>query len=100
MRGIVELEQNDVLHVSDNAVSAAFFGETKESMRNKRASELGVPAEIVSMWIDHCRKSERTGEVVSFEYGQRSANGERWLSGSVSCLAAPLGATTVCLRHL
>lgn len=39
MRGIVELEHNDVLHVSDNAISAAFFGETKESMRKKRASE-------------------------------------------------------------
>ncbi|HEY8224055.1 MAG TPA: PAS domain S-box protein, partial [Pyrinomonadaceae bacterium] len=92
MRGIVELEQNDVLHVSDNAVSAAFFGETKESMRNKRASELGVPAEIVSLWIDHCRKSQRTGEVVSFEYAHGSLNGQRWLAGSVSCLATPFGA--------
>src|SRR6185503_19637712 len=87
MRGIVELEENDVLHVSDNAVSAAFFGETKESMRNKRASELGVPTEIVSLWLDHCRKSQRTSEAVSFQYAQRSRNGVRWLSGSVSYLA-------------
>ena len=92
MRGIVELEQNDILHVSDNAVSAAFFGETKESMRNKRASELGVPAEIVRLWIDHYRKSQRTGEPVSFEYSHRFLNGERWLSASVSCLGASLGA--------
>ena len=92
MRGIVELEQNDILHVSDNAVSAAFFGETKESMRNKHASELGVPAEIVSLWIDHCRKSQRTGEVVSFEYSHRSLNGERRLAGSVSFLGSSLGA--------
>ncbi|HKB65592.1 MAG TPA: PAS domain S-box protein [Pyrinomonadaceae bacterium] len=87
MRGIIELEQNDILHVSDNALGAAFFGETKESMR---ATELGLPAEIVNLWIDHCRKSQRTGEVVSFEYSHRSLNGERWLSGCVSCLATSL----------
>jgi PAS domain-containing protein len=28
MRGIVELEQNDILHISGNALAAAFFGET------------------------------------------------------------------------
>jgi len=92
MRGIVELDENDIIHVSDNAVSAAFFGETKESMRNKRASELGVPAEIVNLWIDHCRKSQRTSEAVSFQYAQRSRNGVRWLSGSVSYLATSFGA--------
>ena len=92
MRGIVELEQNDMLYVSDNAVSAAFFGETKESMRNKRASELGLPPEILSLWIDHCRKSQRTGEVVNFEYSHRSLNAERWLSASVSCLDMSFGA--------
>ena len=92
MRGIVELEENDVLHVSDNAVSAAFFGETKESMRNKRASELGLPPEILSLWIEHCRKSQRTGEVVNFEYSHRSLNAERWLSASVSCLDMSFGA--------
>src|SRR6185295_19064742 len=86
MRGIIELQQNDILHLSDNALSAAFFGETKESMRNKRATELGLPAETVNLWIDRCRKSQRTGEVVSFEYAHRSVNGERWLSGCVSCL--------------
>jgi PAS domain S-box-containing protein len=91
MRGIVELEQDDILHVSDNALSAAFFGETTESMRNKHASELGVPPEIVSLWLDHCRKSQRTGEVVSFEYSHRSRNGERWLSGSVSSLDTSFG---------
>jgi len=92
MRGIVELEENDVFHVSDNAVSAAFFGETKESMRNKRASELGVPAEIVSLWVNHCRKSQRTGQVVSFEYSHGSLNAQRWLAGSVNCLGTSFGA--------
>src|SRR6185437_1450470 len=91
MRGIVELEQNDILHIFDNALSAAFFGQTTESMRNKRDSELGVPPEIVSLWVDHYRKSQRTGEVVSFEYSHRSLNGARWLSGCVSCLATSFG---------
>ena len=86
MRGIVELEQDDILHISDNAISAAFFGETRESMRNKRASELGVPPETVRLWLTQYLKSQQTDEAVSFECQHKSINGERWLSATVSCL--------------
>jgi len=85
-RGIVELEADDILHISDNAITAAFFGRTRESMRNKRASELGVPPEVGRLWIGHYLKSQRTCEPVSFEYLHNSGNGERWLSATVSCL--------------
>ena len=85
-RGIVELGDDDILHISDNALTAAFFGETPASMQNKRASELGVPPEIVGLWIGHYRKSQQTNEPVSFEYLHNSSNGGRWLSATVSCL--------------
>ena len=85
-RGIVELEADDILHISDNAITAAFFGRTRESMRNKRASELGVPPEVGRLWIGHFLKSQRTCEPVSFEYLHNSGNGGRWLSATVSCL--------------
>jgi PAS domain S-box-containing protein len=90
MRGIVELEQADILHISDNAITAALFGETKQSMRNKRASELGVPPEIVRLWIAHYLKSQQTDEAVNFEYLHKFVNGERWLSATVSCLGLSL----------
>jgi PAS domain S-box-containing protein len=86
LRGIVELEPNDILHISDNAVAAAFFGESQESLRNKRASELGVPPEIVSLWTSHYRNSQLTGKPITFEYLHDSINGERWLSATVTCL--------------
>lgn len=86
LRGIVELEPTDILHISDNAVAAAFFGGTRESLRNRRASELGVPPDIVSLWINHYRNSQLTGKPITFEYAHHSSNGERWFSATVSCL--------------
>ncbi|HEV7746629.1 MAG TPA: PAS domain S-box protein [Pyrinomonadaceae bacterium] len=92
MRGIVELEPSDIFHISDNAVTAAFFGQTQESLRNKRASEMGVPPDIVSLWIGHYRNSQLTGKPITFEYAHHSSNEERWLSATVTCLDSSFGA--------
>ncbi len=91
MRGIVEIVGDDIRHVSDNAVSAAFFGRTKESMRNQFSSALGIPKEETSLWIENCRKSRRNGCPVSFEYSRNAGAGARWFQATVSCLGTCTG---------
>ena len=86
MRGVVEVVDNDILHISDNAVAADFFGRTKESMQNKLATEIGMPQETVQMWIDHYSKSEHTDQPIRFEYPHRIGIKERWLAATVSYL--------------
>ncbi len=83
MMGIVEVLDNDLLHISDNAATGKFFGCPPQSMQNRLASELGAAPEHLREWIDHYRESERTGSPVRFEYLHNAATGSRWLSATV-----------------
>jgi PAS domain S-box-containing protein len=88
MMGVVELQGNDILHISDNATSAKFFGLTPEVMQNRFASELGIPKEYVDEWIHYYREAEYTKLPVSFEYAHESPHGKKWLKSTVSSIAA------------
>jgi PAS domain S-box-containing protein len=88
MMGIVELMDDDILHISDNATTAKLFGLTPETMHNRRASEMGVPQELLRMWIEHYREAERTQSPVRFKYTHETDQGQRWLSATV-CSIAP-----------
>ncbi|MFB2768360.1 PAS domain S-box protein [Pelatocladus sp. BLCC-F211] len=94
MMGVVELQGNDIVHISDNATSAKFFGLTPEMMQNRFATELGVPQEYVSEWINYYREAEYTKLPVSFEYAHDHAQGKKWLRSTVSSIGACCGCTS------
>ena len=83
MMGVVELLPNDILHVSDNALTASFFGLAPAAMRYRRASDLGVPQNYIDQWLVHYRQAAQTGEPVHFEYPHSTEDGEHWLSATV-----------------
>ncbi len=60
MMGIVELMDDEILHISDNAATARFFGLTSEAMLNTKASEMGVPQQPLREWLERYREAERT----------------------------------------
>lgn len=68
MMGVVELCHDEIVHISDNATAAAFFGTTPEEMRNRTATALGLPRDTVNKWIRHYQEAARTGSPVKFEY--------------------------------
>ena len=84
MMGIVELVEDDILHLADNQKTAQFFGTTPEAMANRLASENGAPRPHIQMWVKHYREAERTAAPVSFEYPHQTPQGERWLLATVS----------------
>jgi PAS domain-containing protein len=86
MRGVVEMVEDDILHISDNQASAAFFGRTVEEMRNKLASEMGIPREVIRTWIHHYEQSRSTGQPAYFEYCHQIDNVQKWFSVTVSYL--------------
>jgi len=86
MRGIIELMDDDILHLSDNAGSAAFFGRTKEAMQNKLETQMGVPRDSLQMWVAHYKNSQRTGAPVTFDYVHNSPEGQKFLSATVRFL--------------
>ncbi|HEY9834162.1 MAG TPA: PAS domain S-box protein [Stenomitos sp.] len=87
LMGIVELHDDDILHISDNQVTAQLFGTTSEAMQNRFASDLGVPPASIQMWMTHYRQAEQLQAPVQFEYPHQTPHGERWLSASVCPIA-------------
>ena len=84
MMGIVELAENDILHLADNQKTAEFFGTTPKAIANRLASENGVPQTYIEMWLEYYRQAERTAAPVSFEYPHQTPQGEKWLLATVS----------------
>lgn len=84
MMGIVELVDDDILHITDNKATAEFFGITPEAMSNRLASSLGLPPDQLRKWIQHYHESQKTETPVHFEYPHHGENRIRWLSATVS----------------
>lgn len=83
MMGVVELLEDDILHLSDNAETARLFGIKPAEMQNRRASEMGVPADYIRQWIAHYREAKKTRQPQKFEYSHETEAGQRWLSATV-----------------
>ncbi len=92
LMGVVEIDGEDIRHLSDNVAAADFFGHTPEAMRQRRASELGIPRRFVNEWISRYEKSRRTGRPVAFEYAFEHPEGIRWLSVTVRPIDDGVGA--------
>jgi PAS domain S-box-containing protein len=87
MRGIVEvIAEDDVRHITDNAVTAAFIGMTPEAMKNKSGSELGEPRDVLRMWVSHYTESRKSKKPVTFEYLDKRGELEARLLATVSYL--------------
>ncbi len=91
MNGIIEVAHDDILHIADNGVAAAFFGRTREAMQNRLASEMGISIYSIRAWLDRCDESRDTGKPTTFEYVHYDATGERWLSVTLSYLGPGAG---------
>ena len=68
MMGTVELRGDDIIHVSDNRASAAFFGMTPAAMAGKTARALGVPETFHQLWLEAYRQSVTLEGPVRFDY--------------------------------
>lgn len=93
MMGVVEVQGDEIIHISDNAVTANLFNLTPEDMRNRSASDMGVPSEIIQMWIAYYHQSASTGQPVRFEYLHPTEDGGCWLSATVATIVGNEGST-------
>lgn len=87
IRGIVELIDGTIVHVSCNAAAARLYGIDREAIAGKTAIQAGASADVVRAWVGVYEQSRRTGEPVSLEYARRDADGrDRWLLATASFL--------------
>ena len=88
MMGVVEVHGNDILHLSDNAATAAFLGRPPEEIKGRYASEMGSTEAMRFFWIEHFRACSEIGQPVRFEYLHQVGPDARWLSATVNAIAA------------
>lgn len=72
LMGVVEVQDEDIRHILDNAASAEFFGLTSGSMAGSLASEMGISPANLKLWVKHYERAEREGQPISFEYQHNS----------------------------
>ena len=82
--GVVEVADNDIIHLSLNIAAARLMGVEPGNMLGKRASELGMPAQNIRRWVEQYRIAEETRQPVKFEYEFRSPAGIRWMSATLA----------------
>ncbi len=86
--GVVEIEGEDLRYVVVNAPSASHRKMEPGSIAGRRASEVGVPADLVALWIEKFGESQRIGEPVHFQYTEQACLRPRWMSG-IACHLGP-----------
>ncbi|HSM82026.1 MAG TPA: PAS domain S-box protein, partial [Nodosilinea sp.] len=84
MMGLVEISDSDILHLSDNPAALSFFGLTAEALANHWTSEVGVPAEVIQLWLGHYRQSHQQQRPVQFDYTHVTPTGQHNLLVTVS----------------
>uniref|UniRef100_UPI000BBBB0C2 PAS domain S-box protein n=1 Tax=Calothrix sp. NIES-2100 TaxID=1954172 RepID=UPI000BBBB0C2 len=86
LMGVVEVIDDDILHISDNAAAAKFYGMTSAAMQNRLASEMGAPQNYINQWIEYYRAAERSHAPVRFEYAHETPTAKKWLLATVSAI--------------
>jgi len=86
LMGVVEIKDGDLVAVYFNTAAAKFMGGDEKSFQGQRGEELGVPAEIDALWTEYCRRSQREGHSVTFEYEHPRPADTCWLSACVNSL--------------
>jgi signal transduction histidine kinase/CheY-like chemotaxis protein len=83
MMGVVELDGDDILHVSSNAATDRFLGARPARDRARLDNHPGVTRDVVDLWLARYREAERAGSHVRFEYLHPGPVGPIWLSATV-----------------
>jgi PAS domain S-box-containing protein len=83
MMGVVELDDEQIIHISDNVATGAFYGIEPGAMANRTSEELGASTETAAIWKEHYLESARLGQPVRFEYEDSEQPG-CWLAVTVS----------------
>ena len=96
LMGVVEILSDDIRHLSDNLATAIFFGQTPDASKGKRCTEMGIPQDIIHLWLTHYQECLNRNQAVTFDYLHRQPSGNRWLSAMVTPLNLHDGDTSLC----
>lgn len=85
MLGILELQDSDMLHIYDNPTACRFFGVLPGDTRGKTTSELQLSSDLIKLWIEKCKESQRQNAPIEFEF-QCGGSPDRRTFRAIVCL--------------
>lgn len=88
MMGIVELTEDDVLHISVNPATAQLHERTAQMMNGRTARDLGMDEHVVALWRGKLQEALHTRAPVGFTYRHDGAGKARWLCVTVSVIGS------------
>jgi PAS domain-containing protein len=90
--GIVEVldDQVDLRYIRLNKAASRYVGKTPEVVEGMLASQIGVNEAVRSLWIDQCRRSEKLGLPVEFDYQREMPDGVHTLTATTSKIESSL----------
>ncbi len=94
MMGVSEIQgDDDLLIISANATTAHPLGLKPEDLEGRLSSELGIPKDLIRLWVAAYRRAEATGRPVQFEYqnDMQMESDPRWYEGVACPIAADPG---------
>ena len=87
--GVVDLTEDDARFVSANALTGKFLGLAPATLEGTTAKELGVPPDLLAIWIEQFRECRETGNPVRFEYQSDWPAGPLWVAATISTMVVP-----------
>ena len=86
MMGVVELQNDTIVHISDNQATAQFFGIENQSTSHKTASAMGAPQRYERLWIEKYKESQKTRTPIQFIYEHKTDQNSKWVQATVNFL--------------
>lgn len=87
MMGIVEIKDNQIIHISDNQSTLDFMQINKPLENPTNAKMMGIKEENISHWLRYYKEAQLNKNPVYFNYPHQTNNGTRILSAVVNLLS-------------
>ena len=84
MMGIIEMLDDDLLHISDNEAAAKLFNSTANAMQLRTARELGTSVENIKITSAHMKQAKEAGIPINYQEELCTEEGVRILSETVA----------------
>ncbi|MDJ0771857.1 MAG: PAS domain S-box protein [Mastigocoleus sp. MO_167.B18] len=84
MMGIIEIVDDDILHISGNAAAAELFEMTPEEMGNRLLSEMNLPQQYLQVWVQRYLENSNENLPLTFEDSYDKPTEKIWLKITVS----------------
>ena len=82
MMGIVEVRNNEIMHLSDNEATIKFFS-SKPSQDPTNARDLGASERNIAIWLEKYLQAKSSGQPVRFSYEHQFPNSIHQLEATV-----------------